>query len=177
MKIQNLQDCFSLKLMAIYDVETQLVKALPKMVKTANNEALKEALSGHLAETEEHVRRLENIFESIDMKPKKVKVMGMKGLIEDASWCMEQDATTSTMDTMIISGGRHIENYEIQTYTTLVEWAKVLDLTNAQDLLNETLEEEKNADMTLSEMAEEINIEANTNETEESDGMEDDDVK
>lgn len=161
MRIQTLYDCFLTKLMALYDVETQLVKALPKMVKNADNEKLKEGLRNHLLETEGHVERLETIFDQFDMKPKKLKTEAIRGLVADAAWCMEQDGSPAALDSLIIGSARYVEHYEVAGYSVLLEWAKMLSLDEAATLISQTLDEEKNADETLAQASEEVNAQAN----------------
>ena len=131
------------------------------MIKNAENEQLQKGLTDHLGETESHVDRLETIFEQLDMAPKKLKVEAIRGLIDDASWCMEQDTTSATLDSMIIASASYIEHYEIAGYTSLLAWAELLGLDDAQALIQQTLDEETNADATLAEAAEEVNEEAN----------------
>jgi ferritin-like metal-binding protein YciE len=165
MKIETLRDCFLLKTQALYHVENQIVKALPKMIKNATNPKLQESLTDHLAETEEQIVRLEKIFEILDEKPKKIKVEGIRGIIEDGEWCMKQDTNASTLDTLIIGAGRHVEHYEISGYMALRDWARMLDMSEAESLIEETLEEEKNADSALSDVSAEIATEANDGST------------
>lgn len=177
MKLLTLYDCFCAKTMALYDIETQLVKALPKMAKNATNPKLKEALSNHLMETEEHVRRLESIFELLEIKPKKLKVEAIRGLIADDSWSMEQDTTPATLDSLLIAGARYVEHFEMAGYMSLFEWAGILDLGEAQAHIEETLEEEKNADELLKQIAEEVNQEAAENLETEDDAESEDDAE
>ncbi len=162
MKLETLHDCFALKAMALYDVEQQILKALPKMIKNVTNPKLQESLTDHMAETEEHVTRLENIFEILDVKPKKVKVEAIRGIIDDATWTMDQDTVPATLDTLIIGAARHVEHYEMSGYMTLLDWSKMLGLTEIETIVEETLEEEKNADSTLSDLGEEVATEANS---------------
>jgi ferritin-like metal-binding protein YciE len=161
MKVETLHECFALKAMALYDVETQILKVLPKVIKNVTNPKLREALTDHLAETEEQVTRLENIFEIIDAKPKKVKVEAIRGMVEDTNWVLDQDTIPSTLDTLIIGAARHVEHYEISGYMSLLDMARMLGLSEAEELIDETLEEEKNADSALSSLTEEVAAEAN----------------
>jgi ferritin-like metal-binding protein YciE len=164
MKIETLHDCFALKAMALYDVENQILKALPKVIKNVTNIKLKEALSDHLTETEGHVTRLDQLFEIIDVKPKKVKVEAMRGMVDDTTWVMEQDTIPATLDTLIIGAVRHVEHYEISGYLTLLDWAKLLGLSEAESIIEETLEEEKNADSKLSDLSTEVATEGDSGE-------------
>jgi ferritin-like metal-binding protein YciE len=161
MKIPNLQEALIAKVMALYDVETQLVKAIPKMIKSATHSKLKDGLTNHLAETETHVERIEKMFESLNLKPKKLKVEAIRGLVDDAAWCMEQDASPAVLDAMIISSASYVEHYEIAGYTSLLRWARTLNLSEIETLAEETLDEEKNSDETLAAAAEEIDSDAN----------------
>src|SRR3954469_11095277 len=113
MKLQTLHDCFLLKVQALYDVENEVVKALPKVIKKVTNPKLEEALTEHLAETEEQIVRLEKIFEILDEKPKKVKVEAIRGITDDTEWLFKQDTIASTLDTLLIGALRHVEHYEI----------------------------------------------------------------
>lgn len=172
MKLQTLHDCFCAKTMALYDIEVQITKALPKMIKNATNPMLKEGLTDHLAETEEHVTRLESIFELLEIKPKKLKVEAIRGLIADDEWSMEQDTNDATLDSLIIAGARYVEHFEIAGYTSLLAWAKILNLSEAETYIQQTLDEERTADEKLEAVAEEVNNEANIMSTDEA-GMED----
>ena len=153
MKTKNLEEAFLVKIQALYDIETQLVKALPKMAKKASNEELRNALVDHLEETKEHVARLEEVFKAKDLKPKKVKVEAIRGLIADAEWTMSNSGSDEVRDASIIAAAQYVEHYEIAGYGAAVEWAKVLGDQDAEELLSVTLEEEKTADEKLSMLA------------------------
>lgn len=170
MKLETLHDCFLLKTMALYDVELEILKAMPKMIKKATNPKLVECLTDHLAETEQHVERLENVFQILDVKPKKTKVEAIRGLVKDAEWCLKQDTVPTTLDMLIISSVRYVEHYEIAGYTALLEWSRILGLGEAESVIDETLGEEKGADSTLSDLDDEVASEAH-------DGAVDKDVK
>ena len=149
MKIETLLDLFTLKVMTLYDIETQLVKALPKMAKAASDEELSASFSDHLEETKGQVGRLEEIFEMLDMKPKKSKVEAIAGLIEDAKWCIDQDPSPELLDALLVASARYVEHYEMAGYLSAIAWAESLGLDDAVALLNETLEEERAADEKL----------------------------
>jgi ferritin-like metal-binding protein YciE len=185
MKLETLHDCLALKAMCLYDVETQILKALPKMIKNSTSEKLKEAFTEHMSETENHVQRIEQIFEILDVKPKKTKVEAIRGIIDDATWITEQDTIPATQDTLLIGAARHVEHYEISGYMALLDWAKMLGLSEVASLAEETLEEEKNADAILSDLAEVVATEANdgqvdeelsTDNTEPSEGADDEEM-
>lgn len=161
MQSSQLMKLFEDELKDIYWAEKALTKAIPKMIKKATSEELIEALTSHLAETEEHVTRVEQVFASFGKKAEAVKCEAMTGLIKEAEEIMEECETGSMCDAGIISAGQKVEHYEIATYGTLRQFAETLGLTEAVTLLEATLEEEKAADATLTDVAvSAINIEA-----------------
>lgn len=159
----TLKDLFLEELRDIYHAEGQLVKALPKMAKTVNNADLKAAIEQHLKETKGQVNRLERVFDAIGEKARGKKCEGMAGLIDEGKEWMEEDADPDVLDAGIIAAAQKVEHYEIATYGCLCTWARQLDLDEAANLLGQNLEEEKAADMKLSELAEShINAQAET---------------
>jgi ferritin-like metal-binding protein YciE len=140
----------------LYDAEKQLVKALPKMAKAASNEQLQEAFENHLAQTEEHVQRLERAVEMIGTSAKSKPCAGMKGLVEEAKETMEEDLSESLLDSAIICAAQKVEHYEIAGYGTLIAWANSIGLEEVAQVFEETLREEKEADETLTQVASEI---------------------
>ncbi len=148
--MSTLRETFLDELADIYDAEKQLVKALPKLVKAAKNEELKEGIEAHLAETEEHVNRLEQVFEAFGEKPKSKKCKAMKGLLEEGDDLISEEAG----DAALICAAQKVEHYEIAAYGSLKTWAEHLEQNEAVDLLTETLDEEKAADDKLTEVAE-----------------------
>ena len=145
----------------VYSAEQQLLKALPRMAKAAQSERLKEVFERHLEETEQQVERLERAFEVLGETPKAKKCKAMEGLIEEGKEMMEQHKESAMADAALIAAAQKIEHYEIATYGTICTWCDLLGLDEAGDLLKETLDEEKTADETLTEVAEsEINVEA-----------------
>lgn len=161
MSSSQLMKLFEDELKDIYWAEKALTKAIPKMIKNASSEELVEALTNHLSETEEHVTRAEQVFESIGKKPEAVKCEAMTGLIKEAEEIMDECEPGAMCDAGIISAGQKVEHYEIATYGTLRQFAETLGLTEAVELLEATLDEEKAADVKLTELAvSEINIEA-----------------
>ena len=155
MKIETLDDLFKLKLMALYDIESELVKALPKMAKAAGDPELKQSFLDHLDETKEHAKRLEKIFKMIDTKPKKTKVEAIRGLVADAEWLIKQKPSQGLLDAVLIASARYVEHYEMAGYLTAISWAEMLGIDDAINIFEETLEEERKADMLLNELAEE----------------------
>jgi ferritin-like metal-binding protein YciE len=161
MPAESLHDAFEEELKDVLSAEKQLLKALPKMAKAATNEDLKAGFEEHLEQTKGHVERLEKVFEMLDKTPRAKKCKAMEGLIEEGSEIMEEDAEPQVLDAMLIGAAQKVEHYEIATYGTLVTWAKQLELEDAANLLQETLDEEKDTDMKLTELAETgINAEA-----------------
>ncbi len=161
MKIESLKDLFIFKLTALYDIETQIVKALPRVEKAATDIDLKESLSKHLEETKVHVQRLEEIFTKLDVIPKKTKVEAIRGLVADAEWLISQDPSPELLDAVLVASARYVEHYEMAGYLTAIAWAELLNMDDIVQILESTLEEERNADLSLSEVAEaKINMQA-----------------
>lgn len=134
--------------------ERQLLKALPRMAKAATSPDLKKAFEAHLAETEEHVARIEEAFGLLD-EPVKTKVCaGMKGIIEEGADLIKEEDKGVALDAGLIAGGQRAEHYEMAAYGTLVAWANALGHDDVAELLATTLEEEKAADKKLTSLAE-----------------------
>ena len=157
-----LHEFFVDELKDIYWAEKHLTKALPKMAKAAYSDELREAFETHLAQTEEHVARLEQVFEMLEMKAVGKKCDAMEGLVEEAKGVIEDtEDETSTRDVGLIIAAQKVEHYEIATYGGLAQLAKTLGLTEIKDILGQTLTEEKETDELLTEIAEDhINVEA-----------------
>lgn len=157
----GLRELFVNELKDIYWAEKALTKALPKMAKKATSEELVQAIQDHLAVTETHVERLEKVFDAIGEKAASKKCDAMDGLITEAEGIMEETEEGVVRDAGIISAAQKVEHYEIASYGTLVSFATTLGESEAAELLEQTLNEEKEADQTLTEIAESaINIEA-----------------
>jgi ferritin-like metal-binding protein YciE len=150
----TLHDAFIDELRDTYDAERQLTKALAKLAKAATAPALREAFETHLEETHGQIERLERVFESIDEKARGKHCDGIAGIIEEGKSIMEEDFDEMTMDACLIAAGQRAEHYEMAAYGTLVAWARAMGHSEAADLLQETLDEEKAADETLSSLAE-----------------------
>ncbi len=150
-----LKEFFIDSLKDIYRAEKNLVKALPKMAKKATSEELKSALEKHLSETENQVSRLEQVFLSIGEKAAAKKCEAMEGLIAESETIISDTENGSmTRDVGIIAACQKVEHYEIASYGTMRTLADVLGLAEVSKLLNDTLEEEKKADATLTQIAE-----------------------
>ena len=151
---KTLHDAFLDELRDAYDAEKQLMKALPKLAKAASDPKLRQAFETHLRETEGHVQRLERVFESLDEKAKGKHCDGIAGIIEEGKSTMGEDFEGTTMDACLIAAGQRAEHYEMAAYGTLVAWAQAMGHTQAEKLLQQTLDEEKAADKKLSGLAE-----------------------
>jgi ferritin-like metal-binding protein YciE len=150
---KTLDDLFLETLKDIYYAEKQLVKALPKMAKAAQDPALKQGFESHLEETEGHVERLERIFEILD-KPARGKTCdAILGILEEGKSVMEELKGKSALDAGLIAAGQAAEHYEIARYGALKTWAQQLGMTEAAKLLEQTLKEEKVADQKLTDLA------------------------
>jgi ferritin-like metal-binding protein YciE len=150
----TLHDAFLDELRDAYDAEKQLIKALPKLAKTATSADLRQAFETHLEETREHVTRLEQVFDSLEEKARGKHCDGIEGIIEEGKSVMEEDFDDITMDACLIAAGQRAEHYEMAAYGTLVAWARAMGHTEAASLLQEILDEEKAADQKLTALAE-----------------------
>ena len=154
MKIENLNDLFLHALQDIYFAEKQIVKALPKMMKKTDSPELGKAFESHLAETEEQVTRLEQVFEMLGEKPKATKCPAIEGIIEEANELIADIQDPDTRDAGMIAAAQAVEHYEITRYGTLVSWAELLGMKDAAKVLGQTLKEEYGADQKLTKLAE-----------------------
>ncbi len=160
MKVENLRELLVGELRDLYSAETQLTKALPKVAKHASESGLKQAIEHHLKETENHVKRLDQVFERLHQIPKGKTCEGMKGLIAEADERLKDGGDHATLDAGIIADAQRVEHYEISAYGSARTFANLLGEHDAVRLLEETLKEEKAADMKLNQLAENINIAA-----------------
>jgi ferritin-like metal-binding protein YciE len=161
MEHSQLMELFENELKDIYWAEKALTKALPKMAKNASNPELVEAIENHLLETEGQIAKLEEVFQSIDKKAVAKKCEAMAGLVKEGEEIMKDTKKGPQRDAGIISAAQKVEHYEIASYGTLRTFASVLGLDIAVQLLDEILDEEKNADSTLTEIAtSSINVKA-----------------
>ena len=160
-KAGTLHDAFLDELRDAYDAEKQVLKALPKMMKAASSPDLRAAFETHIEETREQVARLEQVFASLEEKVKGKHCDGVAGIIEEGKSVMEEEFDDTTMDACLIAAAQRVEHYEMAAYGTLVAWAQAMGHTEAVDLLQQTLDEEKATDEKLTEIAESgINQEA-----------------
>lgn len=153
MKLNNLEDLLLHELKDLYSAENQLVKALPKMAKAASHQELKAAFEEHLEQTEGHVERLDEISEMLGKKLTGHACKAMKGLIEEGADLIAEDAESSVRDAGLIGAAQRVEHYEIAGYGTARCLAEQLGHSEIAELLEQTLEEEKQTDENLSELA------------------------
>jgi ferritin-like metal-binding protein YciE len=160
MHTNSFRELYIDELRDICNAEMQLTKALPKMVKASTNEQLRRAFEEHLRQTSEHVSRLEQILEQLDEKPTGKKCVGMEGLVKEGAEIMKEDFQDEVMDAAIIGAAQRVEHYEIAAYGTVRYFAEILGETEHVSLLEQTLEEEKQTDQKLTELAQDVNPQA-----------------
>ena len=162
MSLKTLDDLFLEELKDLHSAESQLVKALPKMAKAASSEKLREGLEMHLEQTKGHVERLDQIFKELGEKsPRGHKCKAMEGLIEEGKEMIEEDGEPEVKDAGLIGAAQRVEHYEIAAYGTACAFANMLGHKEAEELLQKTLEEEKETDEKLTELAQsEVNAAA-----------------
>ena len=153
-KEKTLRDLFQDTLKDIYFAEKKILSALPKMAKAAQSDELRAAFEKHESETEEHVNRLEQVFEEIEAKPQGKTCDAILGIIEEGHDVMKEFKGKPALDAGLIASAQAVEHYEISRYGTLKTWAAELGLDEAAKLLDATLAEEKQTDRTLTELAE-----------------------
>lgn len=159
--MKNLHDLFEETLRDIYYAEKAITKALPKMAKKASSQELSSAFEEHLQQTEGQIERLEQVFKILDKSPRGKKCAAIEGMIEEAEEVIKESESDTVRDAGMLAAAQAVEHYEISRYGTLVAWAQKLGLAEAAELLEQTLDEEKETDAKLSELAEsEINAEA-----------------
>lgn len=152
-KQQNLQDLLEHEVQDLYSAEKQLIEALPKMAQKASDNQLKQAIKEHLVETKEQAQRLEQVMEILDIGPGRSKCKAMAGLVKEGEEWLEEDATKEVKDAGIIAIAQKVEHYEISGYGSASYYAEMLGLSDIQQLLEETLEQEKAADSKLNDIA------------------------
>jgi ferritin-like metal-binding protein YciE len=152
--IKNMNDLFLHTLGDIYYAEQQIVKALPDMVKKATDPQLKQGFQTHLRESETHVKRLEQIFQKLDVKTKGVNCPAIDGIIDEAKEVADEVEDKSVLDAALIAAAQAVEHYEMTRYGTLIAWAKQLGKRDVIFLLEQTLNEERATDQKLTAIAE-----------------------
>src|SRR5271154_6363046 len=158
---KNLNDLFYDTLKDIYFAERQILKSLPKLAKAAKSPELKTAFLTHRDETEEHVERLQQVFEMIGKRPQAKTCEAIKGILEEGDEVMEDYGASEALDAGLLAGGQAVEHYEMSRYGTLKTWATQLGMKDASALLDQTLQEEKKTDALLSKLAQtKVNLKA-----------------
>jgi ferritin-like metal-binding protein YciE len=158
--INNLNHVFTLTLRRVYDTERRLVEALPKLAKSASSPQLKQAFESHFSETEEHLHRLERVFGLFGQRPNADTDDAGKGIVKAGNDVMALRGDGAVKDAALIAAAQGAEHYEIAAYGTLCAWAEILDRPEAVELLKQTLSEEKRADLTLTQIASGLNLQA-----------------
>ncbi len=157
MERNSLKQLYVEELRDIYDAEKQLIKALPKMAKAANSDELRSGFEEHLEQTKGHAERLERIFSALGEKSTGKKCKGMQGLVNEGSEMIGEDFEGDVRDAGLISAAQRVEHYEIAAYGSVRAYASILGEQDAVSLLEKTLEEEKETDEKLTELAKGIN--------------------
>jgi len=161
MKMTTLDELLEDELKDIYSAETQLLKALPKMAKGAESGDLRAAFEKHLEQTRVHVQRIEEICNDLNVKPKGKKCAGMEGLVREGEEVLQSDAASEPKQAALIGAAQRMEHYEIAAYGTARAHARQLGYLKAVELLSQTLDEEKDTDQKLTQLAENrINVKA-----------------
>jgi ferritin-like metal-binding protein YciE len=152
--MQTLAELFEDELKDIYNAEHQLTQALPKMAKKASSEALRNAFTTHLAETQNQIKRLERIGQELDIKLTGKKCQAMEGLVEEGKEVLDDDGEGPVIDAALIGAAQRVEHYEMAAYVTARALAEALEHKKAAELLQETLDEEGAADRKLTDISE-----------------------
>jgi ferritin-like metal-binding protein YciE len=162
-KPKTLKDLFLEELKDAYDGEHQILEALPKMAQAASSPDLKTAFEEHRVQTQEHVRRLEQIFQSMGKQPERKTCVGIKGIIAEGDHMIQEVGDRDTLDAGLIAGAQKVEHYEIATYGTMRTWARLMGDMKSCNLLQQTADEEGQTDKRLTMLAERhINQDAET---------------
>lgn len=160
MSVDSLQKLFIEELKDVYSAENQITRALPKMAKASASANLKTAFEEHLEQTRNHVKRLEQIFQTLGKNPKGKTCEGMKGLLQEGAETMGEMEKGEVRDAAMIAAAQRVEHYEIAAYGTLRTFADLLGEKDATKLIEETLEEEKTTDQKLTKIAQSVNSQA-----------------
>lgn len=154
MEIKNLHDLLVHTLEDVYFAEKKILQSLPKMVKASDSEALAKAFTGHIAETEQHVATLENVFKMLDKKPKGKECPAIVGILDEAAELMKDIKDADTRDAAMIGAAQAVEHYEITRYGTMAAWARELGLNDVAAEFEKTLKQEYACDQALTKLAE-----------------------
>ncbi len=161
MKLESLHELFLTELQDMYDAENELTKALPKMAEKANYPELKSSIEQHLEQTRNHAQRLEEVFRSLGEKAKTQKCKGIRGIIDEGEDLAGRSGDPAAIDAGIIASAQKVEHYEIAAYGSLCSWAETMGHQRELQLLEQTLQEEKETDRKLTQLAERmVNVDA-----------------
>ena len=161
MEMDSLKKLYEEQLKDLHSTERQIIQALPKMIKAAENEELAAALEEHLEITRTQLERLDSIFANLGKKGTGKKCKGMEGILEEGKELLQKDAEPEVLDAGIIAAAQHVEHYEMAGYGTVAEYARLLGDSRSEKLLRQSLEEEKEADARLTQLAERcVNLQA-----------------
>jgi len=160
MEANNLRELYISELQDLYDAENQLIEALPKMAEASTSPDLRKGFEAHLTQTRGHAERLESIFAGLGEEPKRKKCKAMKGLVAEGGEMIDEDFEGPVKDAGLIGAAQRVEHYEIAAYGTVRTFAQILGDQQGVKLLSQTLEEEKETDEKLNQLAEVINLEA-----------------
>jgi len=160
-KDMNLRALLEQKLQALLDIETELLKALPKLALAPTDPTLRAAIEDHCRESEWHVKRAKEALDVLGKRSTKLKCEGIRGIIKDAQWVTKNVQGDDALDTAIIAAARYAEHYEMAGYLAAKRWADILGESYVSELLETTLAEEEKADATLEEISEDIEERAN----------------
>lgn len=161
MEMESLRELYVDELKDLWSAETQITKALPKMIKAATHPKLKKAFNTHLKQTERQIKRLERIFKELDESPRGKKCVGMEGLLKEGAELIKEKPEADVLDAGLIAAAQHVEHYEMAGYGCVRTWARQLGEERHAELLQETLDEEELTDKLLTDLAESsINIDA-----------------
>jgi ferritin-like metal-binding protein YciE len=160
MELDTLEKLYVEELKDLYSAENQILKALPKMIAAANAPKLKRGFTKHLAQTRQHVKRLERIFKGLGYKPGGKHCGGMEGLLKEGAELIKERPDPEVLDAGLITAAQHVEHYEMAGYGTVRTWARVLRRRDDVKLLQQTLNEEGDTDKALTVLAKAINVAA-----------------
>jgi ferritin-like metal-binding protein YciE len=163
-KAKSLRELYVEELKDLYDAEQQIIKALPKIASEVSSEPLRGALNEHLEITKQQAGRIERIFENIGQQLKAEKCKGMEGILKEGNEVLKKAQDQDVRDAAIIAAAQRVEHYEIAAYGTVRTYARLMGEEESAQLLEQTLNEEKEADQELTQLAEQINVEAGEGE-------------
>jgi ferritin-like metal-binding protein YciE len=164
MEMETLRDLYVDELKDLWSAERQILQALPKMIKAAQARELKDGFAEHEKQTKEHVRRLERIFQGLDASPRGKKCVGMEGLLKEGAGLIKERPEPDVLDAGLISAAQHVEHYEMAGYGTVRTWAGLLGHADHAEMLQRTLDEERETDQALTALAKNINVAAENGE-------------